>query len=224
MAHLKDPVPSAVALRAELPAGVDIGAGPGMAKEPRSSLPDLRRLRRPTCERRSADGRSPHRPIARSRRVPVAVGPLAGRSRPRPRARSPWPAWSCASGLGGVGFARHVAIGVARRWPGFVVGGHRRRRARRRAPSRMRTRRRSWRCCPRPGHGLPRAGRTADRRLAHRRRAAALARPPASTARATGVWRGCRLGRSLVPRRRGPGRCRGLVVLTTFAGEDRRPR
>ena len=47
MAHLKDPVPSAVALRPELPAGVDGALARGMAKD--------REARYPTCVAFMAD-------------------------------------------------------------------------------------------------------------------------------------------------------------------------
>ncbi|HVQ22092.1 MAG TPA: serine/threonine-protein kinase, partial [Candidatus Saccharimonadia bacterium] len=74
MAHLKDPVPSAVALQSSLPPSVDVVLAKGMAKDPAD--------RYPTCASLIADLRAAlsgesvqARPI-RDRRLPIAIGAL----------------------------------------------------------------------------------------------------------------------------------------------------
>ncbi len=97
MAHLKDPVPSAVALRAELPAGVDVALARGMAKD--------REARYPTCVAFVTDLREAlgGRPIAAPTMARSEAASCSSWSARRSRLSSasgwsPWLVWSSPRG------------------------------------------------------------------------------------------------------------------------------
>ncbi len=83
MAHLKDPVPSAVALRPDLPATVDTVLAQGMAKEPVGSISPIAPRSSTTSAWRSAAGAVAARPIRRRQ----SRGAAPGRRHFGPRAR-----------------------------------------------------------------------------------------------------------------------------------------